>query len=373
MTIELDFSGFYRGKRVFITGHTGFKGAWLTSWLLELGAEVTGFSKDVPTDPSLFATLALDQRMRHVVGDVRDSVALRRAMGESRPEVLFHLAAQALVRASYRDPIETFSTNVIGTANVLEAAREREELRVLVNITSDKCYENQEWPHAYRETDPMGGSDPYSASKGCAELVFSSYVRSFLANRSIQAASARAGNVIGGGDWAEDRLIPDCVRAWSRGEVVTLRNPKSVRPWQHVLEPLSGYLALGAALGEPNGNRPSCGGEAFNFGPSREAFASVQGVVEAFLTHWPSVRWEVLAAAEAAQQPKEARLLKLSVEKAAESLGWHPTLRFAEGLEMTAVWYHAFYRKDAELDALTRAQIRSFSERFLQRNGRLTA
>ena len=351
---------FFRNKRVFVTGHTGFKGSWLSEWLLDLGAEVTGYSIDVPTTPSLFETLQHPTRLNHVVGDVRDSLALRAALAQARPQILFHLAAQPLVRLSYLEPLETLSTNVMGTACVLDAAREQPELGVLINVTSDKCYENREWVFSYRENDPLGGADPYSASKACAEIVFSAYARSFLVHTPIKAASVRAGNVIGGGDFATDRLIPDCVRAWSQSKAVTLRNPKSVRPWQHVLEPLGGYLALAARLGTPVSGQ-SLAGEAFNFGPDNDAFETVESVVRAFQRSWPSVRYEFLASESAEAQPHEARLLKLSCERARAELGYRPTLDFEQALELTAEWYRAFHAGTEDMRELTLGQIRHFA------------
>jgi CDP-glucose 4,6-dehydratase len=355
------FDDFYRGRRVLVTGHTGFKGAWLCEWLLDLGAEVTGYSRDVPSVPSLFDVLGHPERVRDIRGDVRDLDALRAAMGESRPEVVFHLAAQSLVRVSYRDPVETFATNVLGTVHVLEVARTAPGLLALVNVTSDKCYENQGFPFGYRETDPMGGADPYSASKGCAELVFSAYQRSYLAAAGLSAASARAGNVIGGGDWAADRLIPDCARAWSKGEVVTLRNPQAIRPWQHVLEPLAGYLELGRALGDPT-RAARIAGQGFNLGPDSEAFESVEVVVRAFQEHWPSVRYELLPDALASREPHEAHVLKLACDKARAMLGVRPRLRLSEALELTASWYKAYQQGESDMRAFTVDQLRRYAE-----------
>ncbi len=352
--------GTLRGKRVFITGHTGFKGSWLSAWLLELGAEVGGFSKDIPTTPALFESLGLEERMHHTLGDIRDLSGLRRALEAFDPELVIHLAAQALVRDSYRDPVETFATNVLGTVHVLEACRALPRLRALVNITSDKCYENREWCFAYRESDAMGGADPYSASKGAAELVFASYARSFYRNGSCRVASARAGNVIGGGDWARDRLVPDCVRAWSRGETVVLRNPRSVRPFQHVLEPLSGYLVLARALLE---ERPGVHGEGFNFGPAPDAFVCVSEVAQAFARHFPEARTTTLSTEQAQTEPHEAGLLKLSCEKAQALLGWRPTLDLLTTLEWTASWYRAHTRGEA-LGELTQSQILRYMELF---------
>lgn len=354
---------FYTGKRVLITGHTGFKGSWLSEWLLGLGASVAGYSKGVPSEPAAFHLLGLESRIHHVVGDVRDLASMEKAVVEFEPDCVFHLAAQALVRASYREPLETFSTNVMGSAVVLEACRKLTRPSVFVNVTSDKCYENRDWEFGYRETDAMGGADPYSASKGCAELVFSAYHRSFLAHSPVRAASGRAGNVIGGGDFAEDRLIPDCVRAWSRDETVTLRNPEAVRPWQHVLEPLGGYLLLGAFLAKAGGGHWS--GQGFNFGPLFESCQPVVSVVEQLRQYFPRARVEVLGANERAAAPHEARTLKLSVDRAAEVLGWRPALSFAETVEWTAKWYGTWAVSPESLPDMTRSQIDAFAARVL--------
>lgn len=348
----------FRGKRVYVTGHTGFKGAWLSAWLLELGAEVGGFAKDIPTTPALFEALGLEGRMRHTLGDVRDLARLRDDLEDFDPEVVLHLAAQALVRESYRDPVGTFATNVLGTVHVLEACRGLPRLRALVNITSDKCYENREWCFAYRENDAMGGADPYSASKGAAELVFASFARSFYRDTACKIASARAGNVIGGGDFAPDRLVPDCVRAWSRNQTVVLRNPGSVRPFQHVLEPLSGYLVLARALLE---QRAGVDGEGFNFGPNPDAFVCVSEVARAFAEHFPEARATALTPEQARTEPHEAGLLKLSCEKAQALLGWRPTLDLATTLDWTATWYQA-HKQGGDLRELTRRQLLGFME-----------
>ena len=251
---------FWRGKKVFITGHTGFKGSWLSLWLQTLGAEVIGYSLKPPTEPSLFALARVEQGMISIDGDILNSKNLQECLAEHQPEIVIHMAAQSLVRASYQFPIETLSTNIMGTANVLEAVRHTDSVRVVVNVTSDKCYENREWSWGYRETEPMGGHDPYSCSKGCAELVTSSYRRSFFSSEgTANIASVRAGNVIGGGDWAADRIVPDCIRAIAKGEVVFVRSPRAVRPWQHVLEPLSGYLLLAQKLWEEGKNTQKAG------------------------------------------------------------------------------------------------------------------
>ncbi|MDR2668626.1 MAG: CDP-glucose 4,6-dehydratase [Desulfovibrio sp.] len=343
------FENRYKGRRVFVTGHTGFKGFWLTVWLLELGAEVTGWSLDVPSTPSGFLSLGLDKRITHLQGDIRDRKALSRALASCRPDAVFHLAAQALVRRSYEDPIATFESNAAGTMNMLEAVRNTPSVKALVLITSDKCYRNDEWVYGYRETDHLGGDDPYSASKACAEIIAHSFFRSFFrppANGPC-AATARAGNVIGGGDWATDRIVPDCARAFARGAAATLRNPGATRPWQHVLEPLSGYLHLGARLLREKTEGPdvrlgSLHGESFNFGPPADVDASVGKLAEALRQFWPAFSY--IAEPQTHEEKKESTLLKLCCDKALARLGWKATLSFAETVRFTAEWYREFYR-----------------------------
>ncbi|HEX9050196.1 MAG TPA: CDP-glucose 4,6-dehydratase [Anaeromyxobacter sp.] len=336
----------YAGKRVLVTGHTGFKGGWLTLWLRELGAEVTGYALAPDPMPSLFLAAGVERACRHVVADVRDLPRLRAAVREARPDAVFHLAAQPLVRRSYEEPVLTVETNVLGTAHVLEAVRQEGRPCAVVVVTSDKCYENREWPWGYREDEPMGGHDVYSMSKGAAELVVASWRRSFfpparLAAHGIAVASARAGNVVGGGDWARDRIVPDAIAALAAGRPIPVRNPDGVRPWQHVLEPLGGYLLLGARLaaGEPAEARARwC--EAWNFGPRTEDARPVREVVDAIVEAWGSGRWEDRRDPAA---PHEAGLLRLSIEKARERLGWAPRWPFAETFRRTVEWYRAFH------------------------------
>ena len=343
----------YRGRKVFITGHTGFKGSWLAFLLHEAGAEVAGYALPPATSGSHFDQLGLAGKIRHSVGDIRDAAALSQAVAEFRPEFVFHLAAQALVRPSYADPAATFATNVMGSTHLLEAVRGCDSVCSLVYITSDKCYENVEWIWGYRENDQLGGADPYSASKAAAELVFSSYARSFFARRpSLGAASVRAGNVIGGGDWAVDRIVPDCIRAISGGQPIVLRNPAATRPWQHVLEPLSGYLLLGARLFE----EPAGWGGAWNFGPSSHEVRTVKDVAEHMVARIGagSIRVE--------QQPvqlHEAHLLQLNCDKATQLLGWKPRWSVDQALDATADWYA---RTMAGEDAVgvTRGQLRAY-------------
>ena len=334
------FNDVYRGRRVLVTGHTGFKGSWLCFWLAELGAELCGISLPPEGEANHFSLLRT--AMRSEFCDIRDLDRLMRIFDDFKPEAVFHLAAQPLVRRSYRDPVGTFASNVLGTANVLEAVRRCGSVRAVVAISSDKCYENREQERGYREDDPMGGHDPYSASKGCAEIVISSFRRSFFAaegygtKHSTLIASGRAGNVLGGGDWAEDRLIPDLMRAASRGETAVVRNPGSVRPWQHVLEPLSGYLALGAGL--LAGETRFSGG--WNFGPADDRAVTVGEAAAALAREWVKIRF---TAAPVAGAPHEARLLRLDCSKAQRELAWHGVWSSEECFRRTAVWYRRFY------------------------------
>jgi CDP-glucose 4,6-dehydratase len=330
----------YAGKKVLLTGHTGFKGGWLAVWLEALGAEVSGYALAPSTDPALVADADVAATCRSVIADIRDVAALRRAVGETAPDVVFHLAAQPIVRLSYEEPIATLETNVMGTAHLLEAVRLQRRRCAVVVVTSDKCYENREWPYGYREEDAMGGHDPYSMSKGAAELVAASWRRSFfppdrLGQHGVAVATARAGNVIGGGDWAKDRIVPDAIRALSSRTPVPVRNPGSVRPWQHVLEPLSGYLVLGARLLGPDAAR-FC--EPFNFGPTPDATQPVSAVVSAVVEAWGSGSWQSTPQAGA---PHEAGVLRLAVEKAYARLGWSPRWGLQEAVRETVEWYRA--------------------------------
>jgi len=347
----------FRDKTVLITGHTGFKGAWLNAWLKQLGAKVVGIALDPPSEPSHFASAQLASDMIDLRIDIRDRAALEDAIVVAQPDFVFHLAAQALVRRSYDDPIETWQTNVLGTLHVLEALRKLNKPCAAVIITSDKCYDNVEWVWGYRETDAMGGPDPYSASKGAAELVIRSHIKSFFpkATSQVRIASARAGNVIGGGDWAEDRIIPDCVKAWSVNKVVELRNPHSTRPWQHVLEPLSGYLNLATALSQ----RPELHGESFNFGPPAQQDHSVLDLVQQMALHWDQVRWQDVSQSVAG--PYESGLLKLNCDKALHYLRWRAVMGFEDTVHMTAEWYRAYYQEPTQIAATTRFQIEAYT------------
>lgn len=351
------FADTYHGRRVLITGHTGFKGSWLSLWLTHLGAEVAGFSLDVPSTPANFDLLNLENRLHHYVGDIRDRVRLAQVIDEFRPEMVFHLAAQALVQRSYSDPVTTFETNTLGMVNLLECVRTRPWIEVVVLITSDKAYRNVEWCWGYRETDALGGHDPYSGSKSCADLVAQSYFHSYLRHTPTRVAITRAGNVIGGGDWADDRIVPDCIRAWSSGNVVAVRSPQATRPWQHVLEPLSGYLWLGARLWH---NSDGLNGEAFNFGPDAHVNQTVAELLGAMAARWPDVQWQVPAGHE--QGGHEASLLKLSCDKALFHLDWRAVLQFPETVAFTVDWYHAWHGGQQDLYTYTVAQIEHYCQ-----------
>jgi CDP-glucose 4,6-dehydratase len=343
----------FAGKRVFVTGHTGFKGSWLAFILSELGAEVMGYALAPGTSPSHFELLSLERRVRHVIGDTRDFAVLRRQLTSFEPEYVLHLAAQSLVRRSYEDPIETLQTNVLGSANLLEAIKGCASVRSLVYVTSDKCYENVEWVWGYRETDRLGGHDPYSASKAAAEIVFSAFARSyFAARKDLGAASARAGNVIAGGDWAPDRVVPDCVRALQAGAAVRIRNPGATRPWQHVLEPLSGYLLLAAALHK----QPVRYGGAWNFGPSTQEVRTVHDVASSIVQHFGRGSIESVPTADGRH---EAGYLQLNCDKAYQLLGWQPRWGVGKALQATAEWYGAVLN-GADAERITRAQVREY-------------
>ena len=349
------FANSYQGKRVLVTGHTGFKGAWLCEWLLALGAEVTGYSLSAPTSPSLFDQLGLAQRLTHLEGDILEPSKLRAAIAQAQPDFLFHLAAQPLVRASYADPVRTFDVNVLGTVQVLEALRSLTKPCAAVCVTTDKCYENREWLYGYREEDPLGGHDPYSASKAAAEIVIASYRKSFFTGGPVRVASARAGNVIGGGDWAVDRIVPDSIRALSARQPIAVRNRHATRPWQHVLEPLSGYLWLGARLAAAESFA-----SAFNFGPSHDADRTVGELVTELLRHWPG-HWDDRTDPHA---PHEAGRLQLATDKAHALLGWSPAWGFAEAVGATISWYRTVHGNPSaeNLRTLTQNQIRQYTE-----------
>jgi CDP-glucose 4,6-dehydratase len=344
---------FWRGKRVFVTGHTGFKGGWLSQWLATLGAEVHGYALEPPTDPSFFATCRLDRQVvSSVVADIRNAERLERAIQDARPEVVFHLAAQSLVRYSYKEPVETYAVNVMGTVNLLEAIRKAPGVKAVVNVTTDKCYDNREWEWPYREDEPLGGHDPYSSSKACSELVTAAYRLSFLEPANVMLASARAGNVIGGGDWAEDRLIPDFFRAVEAGESLTIRSPGAVRPWQHVLEPVAGYLMLAEHLyvhGAPFAT-------AWNFGPEDSDSRPVEWIIERLCQRVAGARWDSGAEAEL----HEAHTLKLDSSRARQKLGFRPRWNLETALDRTVVWHDA-WRNDQDMTEVTARQIAEYT------------
>lgn len=343
---------FWEGKRVFLTGHTGFKGGWLSLWLTSMGAKVAGYALAPNTTPNLFDVFAIDSLIeKSYIADIRDLTSLQKIMFEVKPDVVIHMAAQPLVRYSYANPVETYSTNVMGTVNVLESSRAIDSVRATVVVTTDKCYENREWVWGYREIEPMGGYDPYSNSKGCAELVTSAYRQSYFSspNSSNSVASARAGNVIGGGDWSSDRLIPDAIRAFEANKPLMIRNPLATRPWQHVLEPLSGYLILAQALYKQGSTFAS----AWNFGPRDEDNRSVKDVVELIIAGWNDpVYWEK----EGAEQPHEANLLKLDCSKAQAKLGWIPKWGLETAVQKIIEWQRAYQARE-NMQKISLAQI----------------
>jgi CDP-glucose 4,6-dehydratase len=348
---------FWHGKRVFLTGHTGFKGSWISLWLQKLGAELTGFALEPPTQPSLFEEASVADGMRSIIGDIRDLAVLQQAVQDGRPEIVIHMAAQPLVRYSYQNPVETYATNVMGTVHLLESVRNTPSVKAVVNITTDKCYENREWVWGYRENEPMGGHDPYSNSKGCAELVSSAYRSSFFnadshKQHGVALATVRAGNVIGGGDWAQDRLIPDILAAFEQSKVANIRYPHAIRPWQHVLEPLRGYLTLAERLFEHGPHYA----EGWNFGPNDEDAKPVAWIVGQMAKMWgENAQWQI----DAGEHPHEASYLKLDISKARSRLDWHPALRLENALELIIDWAKQ-RQAGADIKTLTQAQIRAY-------------
>lgn len=345
--------GFWGGKKILVTGHTGFKGSWLSLWLHSLGAQVVGYSLEPPTKPNIFETINFNKDIISIIGDVRDRKKLTNVIEDYSPEIVFHLAAQPIVRESYVNPIETLEINIIGTANLLNIIKDSKSVKVVVNVTSDKCYENKETYQGYKETDPMGGYDPYSCSKGCSELITSSFRRSFLNERGIQLASARAGNVIGGGDWAEDRLVPDIIKSLSKNIAPIIRNPYAVRPWQHVLEPLNGYMMLAEKLY----NDKEKYAEAWNFGPDDENIITVADLINRLKEEWGAK--DKTYKLDVANNPHEAQILKLDCKKAKLKLGWHPTLSIEDTIAWTVHWYKEYYN-NLNMKQFTLKQIRDF-------------
>lgn len=345
-------SDFWQGKKVFLTGHTGFKGGWLSLWLQSLGAQVYGYALPPPTTPNFFTVANVSKGLiESTIADIRDAASLEKAMLSAQPDIVLHLAAQPLVRHSYVDPVETYSTNVMGTVNLFEAVRKTSSVRAVVNVTTDKCYENREWIWPYREDEAMGGYDPYSSSKGCSELVTAAYRRSFLANASIAVATARAGNVIGGGDWAEDRLIPDFLRAIDKEQTLIIRSPDAIRPWQHVLEPLAGYLLLAEQLFKQG----EIFAQGWNFGPSDEDARTVAWIVDKLMATVPNSNWQI----DHKPQLHEANYLKLDSSKAKMQLGWHPHWNLEVALQKIINW-HQYWRNEGDMHQFSLMQIAEY-------------
>ncbi|CAM3858543.1 CDP-glucose 4,6-dehydratase [Parendozoicomonas haliclonae] len=353
------FNNVYANKRVLVTGHTGFKGSWLTCWLLKLGAKVAGFSDEIPTQPSIFEELGLEKRIEHHFGDVRNYECFKSIVEEFQPDFVFHLAAQPIVSLSYKDPLDTITTNVVGTSVVLEVLRNINPECTAIIVTSDKCYENVEWEWGYKETDHVGGKDIYSGSKGAAEVIFHAYYHSFfINNNNVRLATGRAGNVIGGGDWAKDRIVADCMRSWSEGSAVEIRSPSATRPWQHVLEPLSGYLTLGAILKMDK----SFNGESFNFGPRAEQNHTVLELLEDLSKYWSFKHTEEAYKVTANVPFHEAGLLKLNCDKALFHLKWEANLAYKECVRFVSEWYYSYYHEHKDMFDETLKQIHEYEK-----------
>jgi CDP-glucose 4,6-dehydratase len=353
------FDNIYKDKTVIVTGHTGFKGSWITNWLCKLGANVVGISLDIPSTPSLFEVLQLDKKIIDYRINVTDLEKLKKIVIENEPDFIFHLAAQPIVSESYSNPINTLMSNVIGTANILESIRSIEKKCICIIITSDKCYENVEWLWGYKENDRLGGKDIYSGSKAAAEIIYNSYYNSFLSKKTnIRTATVRAGNVIGGGDWAKDRIIPDSVRAWSRKSSVEIRNPKSTRPWQHVLEPISGYLTLAQYLF----NDDKYNGDSFNFGPKPEDCITVEKLIHDISSYWDFEQTFEVLRNTGLNNFHEAGLLKLNCEKSYTLLNWEPTLTYEKTVEFTSKWYFNYYQNKIDIKSFTTEQIEKYEK-----------
>ena len=354
------FNNIYKNKVVLIAGNTGFKGSWLSIWLLKLGAKVYGISKDIPSNPSMYKALKLSDKVHHFEKDIRDYGSVMSTIKDIKPDFIFHLAAQSLVSVSYSSPLDTISTNVMGTTNILESLKELNHKCTAIIITSDKCYDNVEWVWGYKETDYLGGKDIYSGSKGAAEIIFKSYFHSFFnkVQSNVKVATTRAGNVIGGGDWAKDRIVPDCMRSWSNNDIVEIRNPHATRPWQHVLEPLSGYLSLGEKLFNEN----KLNGESFNFGPESKYNYSVEEILKDLSLHWnyknASDSYKIISQ----ESFYEAGLLKLNCDKALLLLDWLPILEYSQLIEFTGLWYFNYYNTDEKMFEFTFSQINKYEK-----------
>ena len=359
------FDNIYKNKKVLVTGHTGFKGSWLTTWLLKLDADVFGVSIDIPTQPSMFDELGLKDKITHYTEDIRNLDRMTEIIKEIKPDFVFHLAAQAIVSTSYSNPVDTITTNVIGTTNILEALKSSNHNCTAIMITSDKCYDNVEWVWGYKETDAIGGKDIYSGSKGAAELVIKSYFNSFFSKKesNIRLASARAGNVIGGGDWAADRIVPDCMRAWSENKIVEIRSPNATRPWQHVLEPLSGYLSLAQELS----STPKLNGESFNFGPNAKYNHSVKDLLEELSTYWNFKHIEDGYVITDNVKFHEAGLLKLNCDKALFYMRWTAVLDYKQLIRFTGEWYSNYYQDQTDIYSLTLSQINDYEEEAFEK------
>lgn len=345
----------YGDQTVLVTGHSGFKGTWLTKWLLELNANVVGYSLKPNTSPSMFNILNLEEKITNYYADTRDTNKVLEVIDETKPKFIFHLASQPLVRKSYSDPYDTYSTNIMGLVNIFEAVRQTDKTKVIINVTTDKCYENKEWEYAYREIDRLGGHDPYSSSKAAAELVTTSYQKSFFhTDDSVNLASVRAGNVIGGGDWSKDRLIPDIIRAFVSDNNVELRNPNSIRPWQHVLEPLSGYLLLGSKM--INNQRYNSG---WNFGPNMGTDKNVREIAEMMLNKWKASQSKILKLKNE-NSLHEANYLKLDISKSLHKLQWKPIFSIEEAIDQTVYWYNSYYEGEEDMNSITHSQIENY-------------
>ena len=350
------FNGFYKNKKILITGHTGFKGTWLTSWLLELGANIIGVSNEIPSNPSMFVELNIENKIKHSLIDIRDFNKISKLISNEKPDIIFHLAAQAIVSESYHDPLKTISTNVIGTTNILESLKNVEHNVKCILITSDKSYFNLEWPWGYKETDRLGGKDIYSGSKAAADILIESYFHAFLKDKSnVMIAVGRAGNVIGGGDWAKDRIIVDCMRAWNKNQKVEIRSPKATRPWQHVLEPLSGYLTLGMKLNK------KIDGEAFNFGPNSSMNKNVLELIQSIAKRLNKKSNQIYSLSEDITPFKESNLLKLNCDKALFHLQWESTLDFDLTYKFVSDWYYKFYQNEPGMFDFTISQIKKYT------------